>query len=429
MFTLAFDFATNRHMDADGRLHVASSHISKAQVSDYMGQEIPDYDELGLDPNKIYRMLRDPKELQKAAPTFNNLPILSKHVPVTADEPRKDLVIGSLGSDVEFVYPYLDASTCIWYSPEIAAIESDVKREWSCSYRYDADMSPGIFEGNEYDGVMRNIQGNHLALVEAGRAGADVYVADSKPLSMKAPAMKMTKLGKALTVALQAASPKLAADSALPILVGKADKKLNKSEVTKKLVAMDADMSPEKLDAIIDAILDIEESPVAMEPATDVEPGKIDGDEPRDTAQDSGNEKLVEFLKSKGMSEDDISAACGMVGGGSGQGADAYDAEEFEKKAEEKMKGAMDALRAEFRALDKAKQDVRSVVGDVVAMDSAEQVYRFALDHLKVDHKEVKEVSGLRALLSVASDKKTTPRVAHDAAGVLTKFPGLARFA
>jgi hypothetical protein len=355
--------------------------------------------------------------------------VLAKHVPVTADEPMRDLVIGSIGSDVEFNAPYLTASTCIWDAKEIAAIESDVKREWSCAYRYDPDMTPGEFQGKPYDGVMRNIQGNHLALVEAGRAGADVYVADSKPLSMKDPAMKMTKLGKALTVALQAASPKLAQDSALPELVGAAKKNLNKEVTIKKLIAMDVDMTPEKLDAIIDAILDVEQSPVPLEPAADTPPGEINGDPKEEPAQDNGNEKLVEFLKSKGMSDEDISAACSMVGSGVGAGADAYDADEVEKKAEEKMKGAMDSLRAEFRALEKAKQEVRATVGDVIGMDSASQVYRFALDHLKVDHKEVKEVAGLRALLNVASAKKEAPRVAQDASGVVQKFPGLKRFA
>jgi hypothetical protein len=40
-------------------------------------------------------------------------------------------------------------------------------------------MSGGIFEGKSYDGVMRNIKGNHVALVHEGRAGHDVKVADS----------------------------------------------------------------------------------------------------------------------------------------------------------------------------------------------------------------------------------------------------------
>ena len=80
---LAFDRSA-RHVDVDGRLHVAASHISKAAVNPYYGREIPGADTLGLDPARVYQLLRDPEELAKAAPTFNNLPLLSKHVPVSA---------------------------------------------------------------------------------------------------------------------------------------------------------------------------------------------------------------------------------------------------------------------------------------------------------------------------------------------------------
>jgi hypothetical protein len=42
-------------------------------------------------------------------------------------------------------------------------------------------MTPGVSpQGEKYDGVMRDIVGNHVALVKEGRAGADVVVGDSK---------------------------------------------------------------------------------------------------------------------------------------------------------------------------------------------------------------------------------------------------------
>jgi hypothetical protein len=40
-------------------------------------------------------------------------------------------------------------------------------------------MTPGTYGGIKYDGVMRDIVGNHVALVEEGRAGADVHVGDA----------------------------------------------------------------------------------------------------------------------------------------------------------------------------------------------------------------------------------------------------------
>ncbi len=40
-------------------------------------------------------------------------------------------------------------------------------------------MTPGTYAGVRYDGVMRDIAANHVALVRKGRAGPDVVVGDS----------------------------------------------------------------------------------------------------------------------------------------------------------------------------------------------------------------------------------------------------------
>ena len=104
----------------------------------------------------------------------------------------------------------------------------------------------------------------------------------------------------------------------------------------------------------------------------------------------------------------------------------AADAEEDEKKPEV-TKAAMDsAIRvavaaatkstmASMEALHTARREVAPMVGDV-AMDSAEAVYKFALDHAKVDTEGV-HPSAYRALVRMAGAEKTpAPRVAMDAA-------------
>lgn len=410
---LAFDRSARR-IDADGRLHVDRSHISKATVNPYYGKEIPGYEALGLQPDTVYRLLRDPVELERAAPTFARLPVLSEHVPVTVDAPRPDLVVGAIGSEVVFAPPYLDADLCVWDATAIAGIETDKVRELSCAYRYVPVMEPGEFEGQPYDGRMTDIIGNHLALVEVGRAGPDVVVADSNPFvkPKETTAMKQTKLGKALMVTLSAASPKIAQDSALLGLVGGAVKKtFDRKKTVAALCAMDAELEPEKADEIIDAVLGVEDNPEPQEPhaATETEPPK---------AQDEGS--LEEFLRSKGLSEEDVKAACEMV-----KPAPAVDEEPVD--VEKAVNTAMDSMRAEFRDLEKAKQAVRVAVGDVIGMDSAEQVYRFALDHLKVDHKTM-PAAGLATLFSVASSKSSPRKVAMDSASPKLTIPGLERF-
>ncbi len=409
---LAFDRSARR-IDADGRLHVDRSHISKAAVNPYYGREIPGYEALGLQPDKVYRLLRDPVELERAAPTFARLPVLSEHVPVTVEAPRPDLVVGAIGSEVVFAAPYLDADLCVWDATSIAGIETDKVRELSCAYRYVPVMEPGEFEGQPYDGRMTEIQGNHLALVEVGRAGSDVVVADRNPFNFKETAMKMSKMGKALFAALCAASPVLAADSALPALVGNANRKtFNRQDVKAKLLALDAELDPQQLDNVIDALLDVEQDPKPVET-------------PAAAADESPADKLRKLLAGK-VDDATLEQACGLL---ATPAADEKPEGEGGMKKEE-VTAAMDSLRKELREANEAARDVRAVVGDVMGMDSAADVYGFALDHMKVDRTGVEGAAALRALFKVAASKSATPapRIAQDAGGLEKQFPGAARF-
>lgn len=391
---LAFDGSV-RTTDNVGRLHIAKSHISKATVNPYYGMEIPGSSELGLNPNQVYYLFRDPLELARSASTFARLPILSKHVPVSAEAPRQDLIIGAIGSDVEFNDPYLDADLCFWDATAVAGIETDTVRELSCAYFYKAVMTPGEYHGQRYDGIMTEIRGNHLALVESGRAGSDVLAADE---DIKI--MKTTKLGKALFVTLSGMSPKLAADSALLSLVGLAvGKTFKPEEVSTKLIAMDADLDPKKLSATLEALLALDADP-DKKPALD---GEEDDEEEKkkkiaaDAEEDEKKEKL---------------------------------AKDAEEKAEKKMEGAMDSLRKELRDAADAARAVESVVGKVIAQDSAAEIYAFALDEMKIAHDGVTDLAGLKALFTLAqSTRSAAPvHIAQDAAGAASKFPNLSRF-
>jgi uncharacterized protein len=396
----AFD-ASARSFDANGHLTIARSHISKACVNPYYGHEIPNAEMLGLDLNKVYYLLRSPEELAKAASTFVMKPILSKHIPIAnfdtlEEQQKKQYIVGAIGSDVEFLAPYLDADTSIWDITAIAGIETETVREFSCSYRYVAVMTPGIYDGIKYDGVMTEIEANHLALVEAGRAGSDVLAADHK---LGDPPMKRTKFGTALCVVLGKSFPKLAADSAfLPTLVGQATRKtFDKVAVKAAIIAADAAATPDDVDQVMDAMCDVD--PEAKEPK-----GK-------DAACDEDDE---EEEKKKIAAEKKASDKAAK---------DAEDAEEKDER-EKDTKKAMDSFKAELRAAEAAKQDVRSIVGDVIAQDSAADIYAFALDHMKIDHAGVTDPAALRAIFKAA--QRTGPvqpaRIAADAATVTNLF-------
>jgi hypothetical protein len=189
--------ASARTIDEQGFLHVEVSNISKATINPYIGQELDPEGKLGLNPAGVYQILRPAEELAKAVATFNELPLMDVHIPVSAFDlmnPQvKRHMVGTTGSNAQFNDPYLQNSLTIWTAAAIEGVQSKEQTELSCAYRYDIDMTPGDFQGEHYDGRMSNIRGNHVAIVVEGRAGPDVVVQDSKPAALaKAEQVKNT---------------------------------------------------------------------------------------------------------------------------------------------------------------------------------------------------------------------------------------------
>jgi len=443
---LAFDRSTVRRYDEDRRLHVAASHISKANVCEYLGREIPQFAELGLNPDNLYRLYRDPEELAKGAASFNNIPILSKHVPVDARDHQPDLVIGSTGTDASFADSFLDNSLVFWAGEAIDDIESERKKELSSAYRYRADMTPGTSpDGEAYDGIMRDIIGNHVALVKEGRAGSDVVVGDSAIAKLgevfDMSKLVMTRKGSvalgALMVALQ---PILAQDAKIdlgPVLAGLTDKNFKAKKpniiagikkLTKGKLAQDA-----SIDDVVRLVDALEGTEVAEGADTDLDSGEmIDPAE----SMDAEGGALQNFLKGK-LGEDDFKKACDMMRPG---GAKDEESEEDKAKAkaeaekkmagdveaavaektkdmvttkamDEKIKAAVDGERTRATATIEAREAVRPYVGAVsMALDSAAGVYKAALTILGVEDLDKIDASAYPALLK-AQAAPNTPRV------------------
>ena len=187
--TLALDKGSVRSVDDNGFLHVKISPLTRVQVAPYYGKEIPGWQKLGLDANRVYKGYRPESELKKASTvnSINGIPIQLRHHPDFADNPAKDTRIGATGTDGEFKFPYLMNSLHFFDKKAKDLIESEGMRELSLAYRYKPDFSQsGVTEnGQPYDFVMRDISGNHLALVEQGRAGHEVLVYDSKRSDME----------------------------------------------------------------------------------------------------------------------------------------------------------------------------------------------------------------------------------------------------
>lgn len=382
--TFAMDKSA-RSYDRNNHLLVDKTIITKAAVNPYSGSSIPNWKELGLDPNKEYMLLRDPEELRKALPTFKGLQLLKRHIPVDASQPEKESTIGSIGTEIT-----MDDEGRVWSSLRvfdqegINYIESRALGELSAGYAYTPDMTAGTWNGVPYDGIMREIHGNHVAIVERGRIGSDAIIADSLEGQL------MTKQIGVKVGGLTKLQKKLGLDSAedvkdLIIAVHGCTYALDSDD--KKAEDNDDDKKAEDEDTEI--VEDSEEDDKKAE------------DEDKQTQADKDNESEAMRLKAREKRE--------------------------EKDRDEDKKHAMDAASIEQRAvarvtaLFEAKNAVKPVVGEI-ACDSAEDVYKTALTQM--GHSVVGvHPSAYKAMFDIASVKSQSNTIAQDSApkGKLTE--------
>ena len=365
---LAYDRSLRRY-DKEGRLHVELTPISKANICPYFGCEIPNGDKLGLDPSRIYQMFRAPEELAKAAQSSNNIQLMETHVGVSARDPKKQQIVGSTGTDGIFEAPYLKNSLVIWDKPAIDLVESDRKKELSCSYSYTPDMTPGTYMGMRYDGVMRELAFNHVALVEDGRAGSDVLVEDSLPLLLKRSLIPMPKNAAVVT-----SRKALVARGALQAFIA-------------PKLANDAQIDYSKIVRGITAANWVDSRPIILSRVKIATNGKLANDEDLD-----GMDKVLGMLDKTGEDEKD----------------DEDEDDDEEKKARDKAaadkKAADEKAEKEREAEDKRARDKRA--RDKKARDAMTEEEREAEDKRARDEEEKREKD--------AKDKAAADKRARD---------------
>lgn len=374
-------------------------------VCPYYGREIPEAPALGLKPDQIYQLLRDPTELAKAAPTFANLPLLIEHVIHSADAPQQDATVGVVGSDVRFEAPYLKASLGVWTQEAIDLIESKQQEQLSCGYRYRADMTPGTYEGTPYDGVMRDLVANHVALVARGRAGPDVLVADS--ILLEFPPMKNAALIARL-------KPFLATDAKEDALDAELEKcKAEDAKAAHDKAALDAEFcgySKAEWDALSQS-----EQEAAIEKWAKEQSAAEGKDQKKAKDKAAKDAKAVKDAEPQEPKDDTPAKDTAIT-------MDAMNA----AIAAATSKAVTEAV-ARTNALHEARTLVAPVVGSVT-FDSAEEVYGFALKHLAVDMAGLPPAAYKPLFTEIAKARsvKAPPKLATDSAAVLA-FPSLSR--
>lgn len=168
-----------RKYDTNGWFTVRNNPISRVGIFPYYGRDCG-----GPEPDRIYRVLRPAEELGKAETldSFRLLPLVDDHTwlgdPEMGGTPAEDKgVHGILGEEITFDGRIMRGPLKI-FSKALDNRLKNGKKELSCAYRCRYEFTAGVFEGEAYDAIQRDLRGNHIALVDKGRMGADVKVLD-----------------------------------------------------------------------------------------------------------------------------------------------------------------------------------------------------------------------------------------------------------
>ena len=178
-----------RITDLNGYVEIKDNPISKEGVFEYSGAQIG---LTGEDAARIFKVYRPASELAdpECIESFKLLPFVDEHAMLGSEEmgltpAERKGIQGFIGEQVHFDPPYLRGNIKI-LSESAKRLINEGKRELSPGYRCVYELTPGVFEGQNYDAVQRRIRGNHLALVQEGRTGPDVAVLDKMTFTIDA---------------------------------------------------------------------------------------------------------------------------------------------------------------------------------------------------------------------------------------------------
>ena len=349
---VVLDAASARHIDENGYLHVSGNALTRDQVAPYYGAELPPHE--GIEPDRIYYAYRPGEELRKSLDTYNGVPLLIQHEFDSADEPLKELRVGSIGTNAEWDAPFLRNDLTVWDKGAIEKIMDGSLRELSCGYTFSPEWKPGkTADGIEYDLVMRDIKCNHVALVQRGRATGCQVADESLPIeTKKEPNMESEK------------KPDAAADDF--------------TEWARTVIeSAGLDLPAEKIDALVRAFAEGHaeyEKKAAENAQAEIEGTREDEDKPAEPV-----------AAPEGKPEDED---CSDEDKPAEQDEDCKDEDKPEAKAGDAaiIAKAVDAAKAHIVRLFDAAEAIRPVAGAVKAtsFDSAAAIYQHGLKALGI---------------------------------------------
>ena len=334
----------NKVETAEGFLICRNVPIARIGAQDYLAHEL----QLDGDPNRMVKVNRYEADVfdKATVASFEGKPVTDTHPSEAVSPENYSKLAKGHAQNVRREGDFIVADLYINDASLIEEIQSGKKREVSCGYlcNYEPD-------GDDYK--QTHIRGNHVAVVQSGRAGREVAIKDAAAQTAEERTQKMSKFSKAVLTAFGVAAKDakedelkaltdlaytaLDSEPAEPAEEAQEEEKEAPAEETKD----EAPGLEEKLDKLIEmlsAVLKVktkDEEP--EEEAEEKETEDEDPEEEKELAEDAEEEESSEVI------EEETEDACGEK---------TTDAAEFLKAIQPAINGISD--KKERSAVSKA---------------------------------------------------------------------------
>jgi len=404
-----------REYDSNNWYEVLDNPLSKVGVYQYSEASI----RRGGDRNKMVGVYRPAEELgsPECVNSFRLMPWTDDHPRDLLGDPAQGYVAtdekgvhGVIGEKTYFQDGTLYGNLKVFSQAHAQKIAAG-KRELSCGYHCDFVPEEGVYKGTPYQYVQKNMRGNHVASVKAGRMGSDVRVLDAaeaaltfafdmKEIAIDAVPCAMCGRAHEGDDCLDAETAKFVADS-FESLVGELERKGYSKEYATKVagkVAAEKGMtghdskstSEDKTMAAKDANGDVKD-PVKKDdkPSDTASPGAKDWEEKEkmEAAKDEEEEMMDAEEEKKDKEDKSMDAVARMRARDRRAGA-----RDARRSARDSAKSARDAKAA---ADAKAAQDARGGAIDAkefIATEVAKQLKAGALDASDITRQVIAQV-------------------------------------
>ena len=339
----------------DGYL-VATATIARTGIQRYAGWEVGRPEQEFVD---IYRP-GDEVFSDASMASYAHRPITNEHPDEdVAAENWRDYAVGQTADEVSAEGKYVRVPLMVSDAAAIKDIQNG-KRELSAGYRVELDWTPGRTpKGEAYDAVQRDIRVNHIAIVQAGRAGG-ARIGDSAADGGK----DRTRWGAAPLSETCQDKENIMSDNLVSVVLG--DNAVQ--------VAVDASKTIEKFKADqVKALADAEAKHAKAIADKDKELGEKDAEIEKLKGQvvdDAALDKLVAsradvVAKAKGIAKDVKTDGVSDADIRRAAVASKLGDEKVKDKSDDYVSGLFDHLAADAKLAD----PVRTALGDAKAQD------------------------------------------------------------